>query len=155
MTPGADGFTGVLMVQSVPYVMTHSSAAASMYPVIVDITVDSILGLITKHGREQYIFGVSGTGCRFWCSVVLQDMEQANIVRAGSLYNFSGAVERLNQTNPVRFPLPTPQGAFYNVSEEGLIVKTETMTVRQPEGVPLQLVGLLTLGIFVAIYLFF
>ncbi|KAG8732597.1 phosphatidylinositol-binding protein scs2 [Ceratobasidium sp. 414] len=42
-----------------------------------------------------------------------------------------------------------------DVSEEGTIVETETMAVQQPEGVPLQLVVLIAMGVFVTTYLFF
>ncbi|KAG8796645.1 phosphatidylinositol-binding protein scs2 [Ceratobasidium sp. 428] len=42
-----------------------------------------------------------------------------------------------------------------DVSEEGTIIETDTMTVQQPEGVPLQLVVLIALGVFITTYLFF
>jgi hypothetical protein len=42
-----------------------------------------------------------------------------------------------------------------DVSEEGTIVETETMAVQQPEGVPLQLVVLIAMGVFITTYLFF
>ncbi|QRV77312.1 hypothetical protein RhiJN_05327 [Ceratobasidium sp. AG-Ba] len=42
-----------------------------------------------------------------------------------------------------------------DVSEEGTIVETEQMVATQPEGVPLQLVVLIALGVFITTYLFF
>ncbi|KAF8598456.1 PapD-like protein [Ceratobasidium sp. AG-I] len=42
-----------------------------------------------------------------------------------------------------------------DVSEEGTIIETDTMTVEKPEGVPLQLVLLIAMGVFITTYLFF
>ncbi|KAG9099493.1 hypothetical protein FRC06_005207 [Ceratobasidium sp. 370] len=114
MTPGGiDGSTGLLLVSFVSREMSDSTAAAVDFPVILDFTVNSILALIMEHGRERYMFTASGTGCRFWCSVVLRDMEKANMVPPGSSHIFDQKIEQLSQSNPTRFPLPTLRGTFY------------------------------------------
>ncbi len=55
----------------------------------------------------------TGSGCRFWCSTVVGDLEKKGILKKGSEVEFEEHVVACNKKNPDRYPVPTRKGTFY------------------------------------------
>ncbi|KAH7884141.1 hypothetical protein F5I97DRAFT_1898812 [Phlebopus sp. FC_14] len=113
LIPGQDGRTGVLMVTTVPYELSSSSAAHVSHHATTPITIDQLLQTLQQRYRDRYMYDDTGSGCRYWCRTVLQDLEVLRLVSAGACQEFDGYVVSWNQQHPARFPLPTRQGTFY------------------------------------------
>ncbi|KIM36197.1 hypothetical protein M413DRAFT_14152 [Hebeloma cylindrosporum] len=86
-------------------------------PVIRVFTVREVIDNLFSNNRDRYRLDLAtGSGCRYWCSVVISDFVSMGWVSA----NDANAVERLTNTlaNDVRWvdvfiPVPSPRGIFY------------------------------------------
>ncbi|KAK0441942.1 hypothetical protein EV421DRAFT_1810853 [Armillaria borealis] len=80
-----------------------------------EFTVREAIMCLLEHNRDRYqLDPVHGSGCRYWCSRVLQDFAESGWL----LDTSSGAVDQLAETvkaiHPtVKIPIPSPQGTFY------------------------------------------
>ncbi|KAG2365545.1 hypothetical protein BDR07DRAFT_1329159 [Suillus spraguei] len=113
MMPGQDGRTGVLAVSEAPDESSQRSVADASEDATIDTTVKSLLDLLESNGRNRFLYDSTGSGCRFWCHIVLGDLEKRRFISDGAISRFDAYVAEKRQENPVRFPLPTREGTFY------------------------------------------
>lgn len=76
-------------------------------------TVRTVINLLQGFQRHHYKFDETGSGCRYWCSVVIGDLERCRIIPDGTLERFENVVVELAKSNPDRFPMPVRKGTFY------------------------------------------
>ncbi|CAE6536659.1 unnamed protein product [Rhizoctonia solani] len=108
---GVDGRTGILFIQS-----AAESTAAEIdisAPIVGEVTVGAIIDLLLRLNRDKYRYDDSGSGCRFWCIVVLGDMEKQGYVASGTVAKFNKQIEGRSQVQPSLYPWPTREGVFY------------------------------------------
>ncbi|KLO14769.1 hypothetical protein SCHPADRAFT_299208 [Schizopora paradoxa] len=131
LTPGggADGMTGTLIVDSEPYpsrdsaassdtsITGSSSSRTDYFPISpsksVIFTGAQVLETLRDSRRDKYRYDSTGSGCRFWCTTVVGDLERASFIPQGSLAAFENYIVEKNEENPGRYPLPTRKGTFY------------------------------------------
>ncbi|KAH9838667.1 uncharacterized protein C8Q71DRAFT_752405 [Rhodofomes roseus] len=116
---GPDGMTGCLQVVVCDATAARAQELAASFTAETaapePVTGQRILDLLldAPRRRNRYKYDETGSGCRFWCRTVLEDLEEAGIVPAGSLGSFDEYVLRKSEENPARFPMPTRRGRFY------------------------------------------
>ncbi|KAL4245362.1 hypothetical protein ABKN59_009477 [Abortiporus biennis] len=88
MTPGGDGQTGLILVQSRSYANTENKLVSFSASASVDMTVEQVMGIIRSNKREFYRFTSQGTGCRWWCRTILNDLEKIGAVAPQSTAHF-------------------------------------------------------------------
>ncbi|PVH70795.1 hypothetical protein DL98DRAFT_436342 [Cadophora sp. DSE1049] len=76
--------TGTLMVDEFDYQLTNSALRHWDYKVVPGVTAKMVKDLIYYQGRDRYQFSGGGSGCRYWCYTVLQDLESHRYVVDGS-----------------------------------------------------------------------
>lgn len=123
IVPGADGRTGVLIVTS-ESANTPNSDSNSEKKIIYSVKLSSspseqikistLLNLLLTNELDKYIYDELGSGCRWWCTVVLQVAESEGVIEKGSLDGFEKFVERTREENPLRVPMPIRKGRFYD-----------------------------------------
>lgn len=98
-----------------PWSMSPNTLGVQSVQIANEFTVREAIICLLEHNRDRYqLDPVHGSGCRYWCSRVLQDF-----VESGWLVDTSsGAVDQLANTvkaaHPnVKIPIPSPQGTFY------------------------------------------
>ncbi|QRW10854.1 hypothetical protein RhiLY_09853 [Ceratobasidium sp. AG-Ba] len=111
---GAESRTGILLIKSVNYSTSQSAQTSFPFGVPGGITVGRFIDLVLGLKRNRYRFDSTGSGCRYWCWVVLSDFERAGFVASGSSAFFLQAIAGLAQDNPARYPIPAPEGSFYD-----------------------------------------
>lgn len=110
---GSDGRTGVLMITSKQGSYDGSAKATHRVAVSDGITVQQLFDLILRNGRDRYKYDDTGSGCRYWCTVVLGDLEAVGMIEAGSHKSFLQYVADQAAIAPAVFPMPVRQGQFY------------------------------------------
>jgi hypothetical protein len=113
LAPGADGITGVLMVKGVDYVLSGSTKAHLTFECLQEVTAGNIVKLLSDTGRTRYQYAANGTGCRFWCGTILQDLAEGGYIVASAADSFSDMIARGHASDPLSFPIPSGQGTFY------------------------------------------
>ncbi|KLO08827.1 hypothetical protein SCHPADRAFT_908319 [Schizopora paradoxa] len=83
------------------------------FPTSRPVTMEEILQLLKSIGRSRYIFDETGSGCRFWCQMVLADLEKKEIIALGCVDNFENAIQEVSDKEPTRYPMPVRRGQFY------------------------------------------
>ncbi|KIJ41328.1 hypothetical protein M422DRAFT_48783 [Sphaerobolus stellatus SS14] len=115
MIPGADAVTSVLMSSSVDVpAITGDKVEYSIQP-SEEITVGKLREYITDNDFDKYRFDDTGSGCRWWCAIVLGHLEKKlRVIPAGAYTEFERKVEALFKTVPSgRIPMPIRKGEFY------------------------------------------
>ena len=118
MTPGGlDGNTGILM----------ASTQATLWPAGSDgclltreytvqsssqITVQGLVDKLTSEGLTRYRFNDQGMGCRWWCEVVMQKLEDVGYVEKGTVTDLDRWWLNSAAKDP-RIPSATIKGSFY------------------------------------------
>ncbi|KAH9930112.1 uncharacterized protein B0H18DRAFT_161946 [Fomitopsis serialis] len=114
---GPDGMTGCLqaVVCDTPATQDLPASFAANIAASASLSGQEILdSLLEKpRTRNRYMYDQTGSGCRFWCRTVLEDLQRAGIVPSGSLEQFDEYISRKSEENPARFPMPTRRGRFY------------------------------------------
>ena len=83
-------------------------------PVASGVTLGHVLALVLQNGRDRYTLNDGGSGCRYWCLTVLNDLELARYVNQGSGANVEAFIAQLYQTlGQTWIPYPLHQGTFY------------------------------------------
>ncbi|KAF9240405.1 hypothetical protein BU15DRAFT_61422 [Melanogaster broomeanus] len=113
LSPGQDGAVGVLIVNETPYENSVTSTASVSEVATAGITVGGLLAMLERNGRNRYKYDDSGSGCRFWCRTVLEDLENGGLVSGGAVERFDAYIVENSRGNPGRFPWPTREGTFY------------------------------------------
>lgn len=76
------------------------------------ITVQWLIGVLSSNGLTRYRFNDQGMGCRWWCEVVMRELEDKGYVEKGT-------VEDLNKwwiataAGDPRVPSTKIRGSFY------------------------------------------
>ncbi|KAF3936222.1 hypothetical protein ABW19_dt0204947 [Dactylella cylindrospora] len=81
---GTDGLRGKLEVTALDKPYTIEALRTFQFSPLYTITVDGFLAVIARNERQKYNFHESWEGCRYWMSVVIDDLEHAGVVREGS-----------------------------------------------------------------------
>jgi hypothetical protein len=77
-------------------------------------TISRILEVLVANKREKYTFDdTTGSGCRWWCEVVVGDLENANLVPAGSRKTLKEFMDETAKIDPIGMPTPSPRGIFH------------------------------------------
>ncbi|KAH6719533.1 hypothetical protein BKA61DRAFT_473500 [Leptodontidium sp. MPI-SDFR-AT-0119] len=76
--------TGKLVVDEFKYQLTNSALRHWDYEMVSGVTVKMVKDLVYYQGRDRYQFSGGGSGCRYWCYTVLQDLESYKYVVNGS-----------------------------------------------------------------------
>ncbi|KAG8767386.1 hypothetical protein FRC19_001539 [Serendipita sp. 401] len=113
MIPGGDTRTGVLSVKYVNPVSSSGSSADIVLHSQVVVTTADVISLLTRLGRTRYKYSDDGSGCRFWCCTILQDLKDNGYVQQDAVETFDAFITERNEMNPLVYPLPTRQGTFY------------------------------------------
>ncbi|KAF9240403.1 hypothetical protein BU15DRAFT_73995 [Melanogaster broomeanus] len=126
LSPGGDGSTGVLIVNEIPYEISATSVAAVSEVATAGITVDGLLDMLKRNGRNRYRFDDSGSGCRFWCRTVLADLENGGLVASGAVERFDAYIVGKNRGNPGRFPwrparAPSTSGSGHLMTQQAYL----------------------------------
>jgi len=85
------------------------------------LTVEAFLEFLEKNELDKYIYDPTGSGCRWWCTVVIREAERLGLVDVGSLKSLLDFVAERHQESPERVPLPIRRGVFYGPSNEDLL----------------------------------
>jgi len=124
---GSDGLTGILCIDCLDTenlvtasergglkdaVRDQDSDRVAFTPKTI-VSAKAIINLLVSGGRDKYHYDETGSGCRFWCSTVVGDLERKGILEKGSEVEFEEHVVACNKKNPDRYPVPTRKGTFY------------------------------------------
>ncbi|GBE81776.1 hypothetical protein SCP_0401490 [Sparassis crispa] len=110
---GIDGRTGVLVVSSSQERILEHSVEPFTISTANTATVNDLLSVIIDKKRHQYKYDDSGSGCRYWCTVVVDDWEQQGLVTPGAHNELENHISQLSGKNPARVPMPVRKGTFY------------------------------------------
>ncbi|KLO18302.1 hypothetical protein SCHPADRAFT_993725 [Schizopora paradoxa] len=109
-----DPMIGVLNIHpTVSDMANDSSAVEYVVETLMEVAVETIVDILRGFNRHHYRFDETGSGCRYWCSIALGDLENVRIVAAGSMKEFHARVKELHEENKSRFPMPIPKGKFF------------------------------------------
>jgi len=116
MTPGGlDPHIGVLMVNSKSIYKTTAStflvrevAVSSSNP----ITVRALVNMLVSSGLTRYKFDDQGQGCRWWCEVVMQKLEDSGYVEEGTVAGLDQWWKDVAASDS-RVPATQIRGSFY------------------------------------------
>lgn len=79
---GADGLTGMLVIESKTYEFTHNATQRVSFATLGQPTVQTITDLVSRLDRDKYRFTENEEGCRYWIYTFISDLECAGIVAA-------------------------------------------------------------------------
>jgi hypothetical protein len=105
--------TGCLIVKSISYLRSIKTITEFLVPLTLPISGQTLLDQIIGKGRDRYTFHESGGGCRYWCKIILSDVEAEGLVAAGSSEQLEAHIVALHSTQSSRFPYPEIQGTFH------------------------------------------
>ena len=80
---GSDGLKGMLEISSKPYVSTRNAIKIISFPTIGKPTVQNVIDVISRNGRDRYKFTEDYEGCRYWMYIFISDLEDAGIIDDG------------------------------------------------------------------------
>ncbi|TBU25021.1 hypothetical protein BD311DRAFT_670545 [Dichomitus squalens] len=96
------GTTRVLAEQDVHFIPGHALP-----------TVDTVLNLLVGNKRHHYMLHASGSGCRYWTKVVLQDLIRAGYMAPGSDSIVATIKDEIAKANPQILMLADAEGTFF------------------------------------------
>ncbi|KAK7692113.1 hypothetical protein QCA50_003732 [Cerrena zonata] len=113
--PGADLRTGVLMILSQDTARTTCADALeyATQPTSSDFTIQNYIDLFIEKRLDKYIYTDTGSGCRWWCTTVLEKLEEAQLIPKGSTTDFLEWVNAKAHELPSKIPMPVRKGQFY------------------------------------------
>ena len=84
-------------------------------PMIRQVTVQQLIDFVLgRNRRDRYRLTDGGSGCRFWCKTVINDLEQAGWIGPGSGAQLESYFLSLHQKyGNGCIPYPLYQGTFY------------------------------------------
>ncbi|TDL27576.1 hypothetical protein BD410DRAFT_427820 [Rickenella mellea] len=103
----------VVMMSTGSYNGSPNEGGAYQTDVAQALTVSDLKALIMEKKRDRYKLDDSGSGCRYWCQIVLGDLEDGGFVTPGTTAQFLTTIDALAAKNPEGFPLPVRKGTFY------------------------------------------
>lgn len=111
---GSDGLRGKIAATSLGEPYTDETLKAFSFKPVKAITVGDVFRLIMDKGRDRFNFSPEWEGCRFWMGVVIEDLEDAAIVQAGSAVMAKEALLKYWRN---------PEGSEFRVLREGTFRK--------------------------------
>jgi len=81
---GSQGLRGKIEISSKGYVRTQNSIKTLSFPATLGVTPQGVIDSIASCGRQKYQFTPEWEGCRYWNQVVIQDLQTAGYIPAGS-----------------------------------------------------------------------
>jgi hypothetical protein len=78
--PGAPHTPGMIILEIKNYNITERRVFNESSAVPAGTTVETILQVIIKNGRDRYMFAPVGEGCRFWMATLATDLAGAGLV---------------------------------------------------------------------------
>ncbi|KAL0953440.1 hypothetical protein HGRIS_004673 [Hohenbuehelia grisea] len=114
----SDGTTK-LEVKYCPYEfsVTRTFMSKTKFPVAAPFTVRQALECLLMNNRDHYVLDSStGSGCRYWCYVVLVDFARQGWIHPQYVQAVEYTAEACRQDPrwaDVGMPNPAPQGSFY------------------------------------------
>ncbi|KAM5542103.1 hypothetical protein V8D89_004413 [Ganoderma adspersum] len=110
--------TTKLVVASRQWVHSAGTAAKLADEVILPLqgkvlTVDNILDMLIRNCRHHYRLHNSGSGCRYWTKVVLEDLVNVGFLPVGSERVVAAIMEHIRKTRPQIYMLANAQGQFF------------------------------------------
>jgi len=116
MTPGGlDGNTGILMASSQNTLQPACSDRCLLTREFTiqgssQVTVQGLIDKLTSEGLTRYRYNDQGMGCRWWCEVVIQKLEDDGYVEEGTV---TGLDQWWSNANDPRVPSAKIKGSFY------------------------------------------
>ncbi|KZT71185.1 hypothetical protein DAEQUDRAFT_141456 [Daedalea quercina L-15889] len=101
---GRPSLDGVLFVRSNKFVMPPDAVDSCVYETACPLTVDAVLDFIERNNLHRYKYDACGSGCRWWCYCVLDDMARAGMVPKGSGHDYWEHIGALAGLDPMRYP---------------------------------------------------
>ena len=89
---GSNGRRGKIEVTSLPSRYTDETLRAVSFASVRKVTVRDAMCLMMQNGRQAFTFAPEWEGCRYWLSVVAEDLEEANIISEGSSLTIKNAL---------------------------------------------------------------
>jgi len=77
-------------------------------------TVQDVLDLLAKRGRQRYKFTKEGKGAGYWCTVVVKDWEGMGLVSPGSWEKARDVVTRAAETGEGEMMMMAAEGEFWD-----------------------------------------
>lgn len=102
-----------LQIASKDQVISNSAAVHQTYTLIKKITVKQIIDIITTKERQKYIFTNDGIGCRYWCRIILSDLEDEKYIASGSHLSLLAWIDETSVSRPLCVTKEWHMGAFY------------------------------------------
>ena len=113
MAPGPGKLAGVLEASSEPQRLVADEAIHVVSAEVqAGLTFSDFVDLVVAGGRHRYTFTDAAEGCRYWTTVVAQDLEDACYVPQGSAKNVLDAVSMYWAHPSGSTPLAITQGTF-------------------------------------------
>ncbi|KAK6348254.1 hypothetical protein TWF718_006061 [Orbilia javanica] len=103
---------GQLVIKSVSYLPANAETKLQTISLDTEPTVGDIIATIVNKRREYYLYHESGQGCRWWCSVVLEDLHDAGYIRSGDLREAREVLRYLWSSSRRRQEKPMREGTF-------------------------------------------
>ncbi|KAI1753962.1 hypothetical protein F4782DRAFT_528892 [Xylaria castorea] len=89
---GSDGLRGKVRLTSKSHACTTNDICQMSFEVNCRVTLDDVVAIVQREGRQKYEFAPGWEGCRFWNSIFMQDLENYRIVPAGAANQAFGAM---------------------------------------------------------------
>jgi hypothetical protein len=78
--------------------------------------LDAMRTLLTKNRDRYYLDANTGSGCRYWCQVVISDFinnKWVNKKHGNCVEELTTSVKANSEYKDVDIPVPAPKGTFY------------------------------------------
>lgn len=76
-------------------------------------TIQGYINFFIEKRLDKYIYDTTGSGCRWWCTIVLEKLKEAELVAQGSKVAFLSWVDEKALQSPSKTPMPVRKGEFY------------------------------------------
>ncbi|KAF9029509.1 hypothetical protein BDZ89DRAFT_1065296 [Hymenopellis radicata] len=98
-----------------PFSTSENKLVVHTIPVHREFTVHEAIVALLARNRDRYrLEPQSGSGCRHWCKVVLQDFGEYDWVDAAAAATVEHATSSIKEQYPdVDVPTPAPRGVFF------------------------------------------
>lgn len=81
---GSNGLRGKIELTSKNYPLTNNAIKTLDFTTVGAPTVQQIVDLIIKNGRQKYTFAEEEEGCRYWIYTFAGDLQDAGLISDGS-----------------------------------------------------------------------
>ena len=81
-------------------------------PTVNAPTASQIIDYMVSEGMARYVYADGGFGCRWWCRVALQKLEEKGWVEKGAEDRYVAVQKECAEKDPERFPTCLKKGVF-------------------------------------------